>query len=69
MVYELKKIEDINLSSIKYIYEHQSLKSETWYVIRVLQDENKTIHSKPTKVCFLFMVIVYFGYNLFRSLH
>ena len=43
----IKKIEDINLNSIKYIYEHQSLNSETWYVIRVLQDENKTAVSSP----------------------
>ena len=43
----IKKIEDINLNSIKYIYEHQSLKSETWYVIKVLQDENKTAVSSP----------------------
>ena len=43
----VKKIEDINLNSIKYIYEHQSLESETWYVIRVLQDENKIAVSSP----------------------
>ena len=43
----IKKIEDINLNSNKYIYEHQSLNSETWYVIRVLQDENKTAVSSP----------------------
>lgn len=43
----IKKIEDINLNSIKYIYEHQSLQSETWYVIRVIQDENKIAVSSP----------------------
>ncbi len=43
----IKKIEDINLSSIKYIYEHQSLQSETWYVIKIIQDDNKTAVSSP----------------------
>ena len=43
----IKKIEDINLNYIKYIYEHQSLDSETWYIIKIIQDENKVAVSSP----------------------
>lgn len=43
----IKKIEDINLNNIKYIYEHENLLTETWYVIKVLQEDNKTAVSSP----------------------
>ena len=32
---------------IKYIYEHQNSPKETWYVIKVLQEDNKTAVSSP----------------------
>ena len=40
-------LEDINLNNIKYIYEHENLLTETWYVIKVLQEDNKTAVSSP----------------------
>lgn len=43
----IKKIEDINLNSIKYMYEHQNIETETWYIVKVLQDDNKTAVSSP----------------------
>ena len=43
----IKKVDDINLNSIKYIYEHQNSPKETWYVIKVLQEDNKTAVSSP----------------------
>ena len=36
-----------NLNNIKYIYEHENLLTETWYVIKVLQEDNKTAVSSP----------------------
>lgn len=43
----VKKIEDIELNNIKYIYEHKKEANETWYLIKVLQDDNKTAISSP----------------------
>ncbi|EKY26268.1 CehA/McbA family metallohydrolase [Clostridium celatum] len=43
----IKKITDINLSSIKYIYEHTTSLEENWYVIKLLQDNKKVAISSP----------------------
>lgn len=43
----INKINDINLSTIKYIYEHENIENETWYVVKILQDDNKTAISSP----------------------
>ena len=43
----IKKIEEINLNSIKYLYEHKREKSETWFVIKIIQENNKVSFSSP----------------------
>lgn len=43
----IRKIEDINLNYIKYIYEHIYSSNESWYVIKVLQENNITSWSSP----------------------
>ena len=39
----VKKISDIELNSIKYIYEHEKKSCENWYVIRILSDNCKRL--------------------------
>lgn len=39
----VKKISDIDLNSITYIYEHERKASESWYIIRILCDDNKRL--------------------------
>lgn len=43
----LRAIENINLNSIKYLYEHKKDDCETWYIIKLIQDDNKTTYSSP----------------------
>ena len=43
----VKTISDINLNSIKYMYEHEHLENETWYVVRIYQDGHRIAISSP----------------------
>lgn len=43
----IKSIENINLNSIKYIYEHTRLPNENWYIIRVIEENTKIAVSSP----------------------
>lgn len=43
----VKRISDINLNSIKYLYEHEHEEDETWYVIRLYQDGNRMALTSP----------------------
>ncbi|ATD54757.1 CehA/McbA family metallohydrolase [Clostridium chauvoei] len=43
----IKDIDEINLNHIKYIYEHKHEENETWYVIKVVQENNRIAISSP----------------------
>lgn len=43
----IKKISNINLNSIKYIYEHERSPKESWYVVKVYEDDNRIAISSP----------------------
>lgn len=43
----IKKIENINLNSIKYMYEHERAEGETWFLVRLLQGKNRIAISSP----------------------
>lgn len=43
----IKRIDDINLNNIKYIFEHEVNNTESWYVIKVTQDKDKIAYSSP----------------------
>ena len=43
----IKSIENINLNYISYFYEHILEKNESWYVIRVIQENYKIALSSP----------------------
>lgn len=43
----IRTIENINLSSIKYLYEHKREPHETWYIIKVIEENNKVAFSSP----------------------
>jgi hypothetical protein len=43
----IKKIEEINLNSIKYLYEHKRESNETWFAVKIIQDNNKVAFSSP----------------------
>ncbi|MGG7177083.1 CehA/McbA family metallohydrolase [Clostridium paraputrificum] len=43
----VKKISDINLNSIKYLYEHERNENENWFLIRIYQDGNRISISSP----------------------
>ncbi|MBE6054099.1 MAG: histidinol phosphatase [Clostridium sartagoforme] len=43
----IRTIENINLNSIKYLYEHKIENNETWYLIKIIQDNNKVALSSP----------------------
>jgi hypothetical protein len=43
----IRSIENINLNSIKYLYEHKNEKNETWYIIKIIEDDNKVAFSSP----------------------
>ena len=43
----IKNIDSIGLNSIKYMYEHKRNDNEYWYVIKVIQDNNKIAFTSP----------------------
>ena len=43
----VKKIDNININSIKYLYDHTYNEDENWYLIRILQSNNKLAISSP----------------------
>lgn len=43
----VKRISDIKLNLIKYLYEHERSKEQTWFVVRVYQDDNRLSISSP----------------------
>lgn len=43
----IKNIDSIGLNSIKYLYEHKREANECWYVIKVIQDNNKIAFTSP----------------------
>ena len=42
-----KSINNINLNSIKYLYEHIPSPKENWYVIKVYQSDGKIALTSP----------------------
>lgn len=43
----IKKVSDINLKSIKYLYEHELVGFESWFLIRIYQSGNRISISSP----------------------
>ena len=43
----IKEINNININSIKYLYEHEHNEDETWYLIRIHQAKNRLCISSP----------------------
>lgn len=43
----IKKVENINLNSIKYLYEHEYNQDESWYLVRIHQEGNRLAISSP----------------------
>ena len=43
----IKKISDLNLNKVKYLYNHEPLKNELWYIIKITLDNNKIAISSP----------------------
>jgi hypothetical protein len=47
----IKKVENINLNSIKYLYEHEFDNEESWYLVRIHQEGNRLAISSPIFIC------------------
>ena len=43
----IKKIDDINLNNIKFLFDHENTESESWYVVKLIQDNDKIAYSSP----------------------
>lgn len=43
----VKKITNLNLNKIKYLYTHEALPTEIWYIIKIILDNNKIAISSP----------------------
>ena len=43
----IKKIDDLNINRIKYLYKHEPNENETWYVIKVILASGKIAISSP----------------------
>lgn len=43
----VKKVSNLNLNKVKYLYSHEPLKTESWYVIKITLDNNKIAISSP----------------------
>jgi len=47
----IKKISDLNLHKVKYLYNHEPLQNELWYIIKITLDNNKIAISSPIFRC------------------
>lgn len=43
----IKKISNLNLNKVRYLYNHDPLKNELWYIIKVTLDNHKIAISSP----------------------
>ena len=43
----IKKISNLNLNKVKYLYSHEALKNELWYIIKITLNNNKIAISSP----------------------
>lgn len=43
----VKKISNLNLNKVKYLYAHEALANELWYIIKITLDNNKIAISSP----------------------
>jgi len=43
----VKKITDLNLNKVKYLYNHEARENELWYVIKIVLDNGKIAISSP----------------------
>jgi hypothetical protein len=43
----IKSIDNINLNNIKYLYEHIPNDNESWYVIKIFEEQGKIALSSP----------------------
>ena len=43
----IKRINDLNLKRIKYLYKHEPKENETWYVIKIILADGKIAISSP----------------------
>lgn len=43
----IKRIENLNLNKVKYLYSHTPRMIEHWYIIKIVQENNKTAYSSP----------------------
>ena len=43
----IKKISNLNLNKVKYLYNHEPLESELWYIIKITLDNKKIAISSP----------------------
>jgi hypothetical protein len=43
----IKRISDLNLHKIKYLYNHEPLNNELWYIIKVTLENNRIAISSP----------------------
>lgn len=47
----VKKISNLNLNKVKYLYNHEAIESELWYIIKITLDNNKIAISSPIFRC------------------
>ena len=43
----IKKITDLNINRVRYIYKHEPMRNEHWYTIKVVLDNSKIAISSP----------------------
>lgn len=43
----IKKIAELNLNKVKYLYNHEAVRGESWYIIKITLDNNKIAISSP----------------------
>ncbi|WP_244833099.1 histidinol phosphatase [Clostridium sp. BJN0001] len=43
----IKRVENLNLNKVKYLYSHKPRMIEHWYIIKIVQENNKTAYSSP----------------------
>ena len=43
----IKKISNLNLNKVRYLYNHEALQNESWYIIKITLDNNKIAISSP----------------------
>ena len=45
--YIVKRVTDLNINRVRYMYKHEPIQNENWYIIKIILENSKIAISSP----------------------